>query len=92
MPIFANGPLASASGVVISNADLSALVGAQVYVGYRRTEADMISNGKNALVYTVPSTPVVVPPVGLAPVLLGASGHYATLAKSAVSTVPTVPT
>ena len=87
--IFAKGPLASASGEVISNADLSALAGAQVYVGYGCTEADMISNGKNALVYTVPSTPVVVPPVGPAPVLLETSGNYAILAKSAVSTVPT---
>lgn len=88
VPIFANGPLASASGEVISNADLRALVGAQVYIGYGRTESDMISNGKNALVYTVPSTPVIVPPVGPAPVLLGTSGNYAILAKAAVSTVP----
>ncbi|MES3007490.1 MAG: ice-binding family protein [Pseudomonadota bacterium] len=85
VPIFANGPLASASGQVISNADLSALVGAQVYVGYGRTQTDMISNGKNALVYTVPSNPVVGP----SPVLLGTSGNYAILAKTAVSTVPT---
>ncbi|MDO9316734.1 MAG: ice-binding family protein [Gammaproteobacteria bacterium] len=88
VPVYANGPLASATGQVISNADLSALVGAQVYLGYGRTQTDMINNGKNALVYTVPADPVILPPAGPSPVLLGTSANYAVLAKSSVSTVP----
>lgn len=96
VPIYTSGPLASATGEVISNVDVTDLVGAQVYVGYGLTQSDMIDNGKNALVYTVlaDSDPVPVPdpvpvnPVGPAPVLLGTSGNYAILAKTAVSTVP----
>jgi hypothetical protein len=94
VPIYANGPLASASGEVINNIDLTAFIGAQVYVGYGLTQSDMINNGKNALVYTVLAdtdpepVPVETDPVGPAPVLLGTAGNYAILAKTAVSTVP----
>lgn len=85
VPVYTSGPLASASGQVISNVDLRDLVGAQVYLGYGRSQSDMIDNGKNALVYTVVATPL---PVGPAPVLLGSAGNFAVLAKTAVSTVP----
>jgi hypothetical protein len=83
VPVYANGPLASVSGVAISNADVRSLVGAQVYVGYGRTQSDMIDNGKNALVFTLGADPV-----GPARVLLGTAGNFAVLAKTAVSTVP----
>lgn len=83
VPVYANGPLASVSGVAISNADVRSLVGAQVYVGYGRTQSDMIDNGKNAMVFTLGADPV-----GPARVLLGTAGNFAILAKTAVSTVP----
>jgi len=83
VPVYASGPLASVSGVAITNADVRALVGAQVYVGYGRTQSDMIDNGKNALVYTL-----VADPIGPARVLLGTAGNFAVLAKTSVSTVP----
>jgi len=87
VPVYSSGPLASAAGQVVSNADVRGLIGAQVYLGYGLTQSDMIDNGKNALVYTVVATPVPQP-VGPAPVLLGTSGNFAVLAKTSVSTVP----
>ena len=64
--------------------DTGNLVGAKLYVGYGQTEADMRANSRFAMVCTV--TAAVRGP---APVLLGTAGNFATLAKTAVSTVPT---
>jgi len=86
LPIYATGPLASRSGEVVRNADLSSLVGGQLYVGYGLTESDMLVNAKYAMVYTVTADTTTT---HLAPVLLGTSGNFAILAKTGVSTVPT---
>lgn len=84
-PIYAAGPLANRTIEVVRNADLSSLVGGQVYVGYGLTESDMLTNGKFGMVYTV----IPVATATLAPVLLGTSGNFAILAKTGISTVPT---
>lgn len=55
LPVYSTGVLASRSIEVVRNTDLSALGGTQVYVGYGRTESDMLASGKYGLVYTVPS-------------------------------------
>lgn len=84
-PIFATGPLASRTIDVVRNADLSSLVGGQVYVGYGLTQSDMVTNGKFGMVYTVVRDATAT----LAPVLLGTSGNFAILAKTGISTIPT---
>ncbi len=53
LPIYSVGPLANRSIVVVRNANLSALVGTQIYVGYGRSENDMLAYRKYGLVYTV---------------------------------------
>ncbi len=53
LPVYAVGPLTNRSIEVVRNTDLSALVGTQVYVGYGRSESDMLTNSKYGLVYTV---------------------------------------
>ncbi|MHB9119172.1 MAG: ice-binding family protein [Burkholderiales bacterium] len=85
LPIYATAPLANQSIEVVRNADLSSLIGGQVYVGYGLTESDMLTNNKFAMVYTVTASTTTKQ---LAPVLLGTSGNFAILAKTAVSTVP----
>jgi len=52
-PTYSNGALANASIPVVTGANVSGLVGTQVYVGYGLSDADMLNNGKYALVYTV---------------------------------------
>jgi len=85
VPIYAVAPLASRTIEVVRNTDLSSLIGGQLYVGYGLTESDMLANAKYAMVYTVTAGTATAGP---APVLLGTSGNYAILAKTAVSTVP----
>lgn len=85
-PIYASGSLSSETAVLITDADFSSFIGAQLYLGYGLTESDMVNNAKSALVYTITGESVTLGP---APVLLGTSGNYAILAKTAVSTVPT---
>ena len=53
LPVFSAGVLANQSIEVVRNANLSTLVGTQVYVGYGLSERDMLTNGKYGLVYTV---------------------------------------
>ncbi len=58
LPVYAVGPLANRSIEVVRNADLSTLVGTQVYVGYGLSENDMLTYGKYGLVYTIASQSV----------------------------------
>ena len=53
LPTYSTGTLANASIPVVTIANVSGLVGTQVYVGYGLSDADMLNNGKYALVYTV---------------------------------------
>ncbi|MHB9119171.1 MAG: Ig-like domain-containing protein [Burkholderiales bacterium] len=53
LPIYAAAPLVNRSMEVVRNADLTSLIGGQVYVGYGLTENDMLANSKYAMVYTV---------------------------------------
>ncbi len=55
LPVYAVGSLTNRSIEVVRNANLSALVGTQIYVGYGLNESDMLANGKFGLVYTVGS-------------------------------------
>lgn len=55
LPTYYTGTLSSRSFDVIRNTDLSFLGGTQVYVGYGRTESDMLTNSKLGLIYSVPS-------------------------------------
>ena len=89
-PILATTALYSGSAELFATTDLSSYVGAQLYIGYGISEADMLANATYAMVYTVTADPVDPVPVkkGPAVVLLGTSGNYAILAKTAVSTVP----
>ncbi|MEX0963950.1 MAG: ice-binding family protein [Pseudohongiellaceae bacterium] len=94
-PFIGTSALASGTTVLFTDTDFSGFVGAQLYIGYGLTENDMAANGKFALVYTVIEDGVVMEPeptdpepMGPAPVLLGTSGNFAILAKTAVSTVP----
>ncbi|MEX2335461.1 MAG: ice-binding family protein, partial [Pseudohongiella sp.] len=77
--------LSGGTAVLITNADVSSLIGGQLYLGYGLNDSDMVNNGKYAQVYTVTADAVVQGP---SPVLLGSSGNFAILAKTAVSTVP----
>ncbi|MDP1931836.1 MAG: ice-binding family protein [Gammaproteobacteria bacterium] len=86
VPIYASGSLISGTAPLLNNENMSAFIGAQLYIGYGLTESDMVNNSKYALVYTVTGETAIVGP---APVLLGTSGNFAILAKTAVSTVPT---
>lgn len=66
LPVYAVGPLTSRSIEVVRNADVSALVGTQVYVGYGLSESDMLANSKYGLIYTVTAptetlTPLITP-------------------------------
>lgn len=83
-PVYATAPLADRTIEIVRNADMTPLVGGQLVVGYGLTETDMVANGKFRLVYTV----TAMGGVQLAPVLLGTSGKFAILAKTAISTVP----
>lgn len=86
VPVLATTTLYSGSSVLFANTDLSAYIGAQLYIGYGLTESDMLANAKHAMVYTVTADAVKMGP---AAVLLGTSANFAILAKSSVSTVPT---
>ncbi len=55
LPVWYTGTLGGTEAVLLSAADARALAGAQVYVGYGQSEADMLSNGKFRLVYTLPA-------------------------------------
>lgn len=85
LPAYASGTLSSQSGSLLTNEDMTAYLGAQLYIGYGTSESDMVDNSKYSLVYTVTEESVTLGP---APVLLGTSGNFAILAKTAVSTVP----
>lgn len=85
VPVLATTTLYSGSAVLFADTDLSSYIGAQLYIGYGLTESDMINSGKYSLVYTVTANAVKLGP---AAVLLGSSGNFAILAKTAVSTVP----
>lgn len=52
-PIYAAGPLTNRTIEVVRNADLSPLIGGQLYVGYGLSESDMLTNGKFGMIYTV---------------------------------------
>ena len=52
LPIYSVGLLANQSIELVRNADLSAFVGTQIYVGYGLSENDMLANRKFGLVYT----------------------------------------
>ncbi len=68
LPVYSVGLLANQSIELVRNANLSTLVGTQIYVGYGLNENDMLTNGKYGLVYTVGAgtavTGVLVGPVG----------------------------
>lgn len=85
VPVYATTTLYSGTAVFVANTDFSSYIGAQLYIGYGLTENDMLANAKHAMVYTVTADAVKKGP---AAVLLGTSGNYAILAKTAVSTVP----
>ncbi|MDO8909766.1 MAG: ice-binding family protein [Pseudohongiella sp.] len=88
-PVFETSALLGGTAVLLTNADVTAYVGGQLYVGYGLTESDMLNNNKYAHVYTVPANTVPgVTPKGPATVLLGTSANFAILAKTGVSTVP----
>lgn len=53
VPVYSSGALSSRSIDVIRNADMSMLVGGEIYVAYGLSENDMFSNGKFAKVYTI---------------------------------------
>lgn len=53
LPAYASGTLADRSIEVARDLDAAAFAGTQVYLGYGRDEADMLANGKYALVHTV---------------------------------------
>ena len=84
-PVFETSALQGGTAVLLTNADVTSFVGGQLYLGYGLTESDMLNNAKYALVYTVTADAVINGPSA---VLLGSSGNFAILAKSAVSTVP----
>ncbi len=63
LPVYAVGQLTSRSIEVVRNANLSTLVGTQVYVGYGLSESDMLTNGKYGLVYTVTAPTVTLTPL-----------------------------
>lgn len=54
-PPYFTGTLTSRSFDVIRDTDASFLGGTQVYVGYGRSESDMLNNNKVGMVYTLPS-------------------------------------
>lgn len=85
IPAYGSRPLASGSAVVVSNADLSARIGGELYVGYGQSYDSMLANRTYAMVYKIAAE---AQPMGPAPVLLGSAANYAVLAKTAVSTVP----
>lgn len=84
-PVFESGVLQGGTAVLVSNVDVTSLIGGQLYLGYGLTESDMLVNNKYSLVYTITADAEIKGP---AAVLLGTSGNFAILAKTAVSTVP----
>jgi len=91
IPAYAGGTLVSGTAEVVSDADLSDMIGGELYVGYGVNDTIMVANNQYSLVYTVTEETGPEPepePQGPAPVLLGSAANFAILAKSAVSTVP----
>ena len=86
VPSYPTNALVSGTIEIITDVNLSAFVGAQLFIGYGLNESDMVTDSKYALVYTVTEESVAQGP---AAVLLGTSSNFAILAKTAVSTVPT---
>ena len=85
VPAYSTAPLFNQTIEIVLGADMRPLVGGQLVTGYGTSESDMLQNGKFRLVYTVTENG----PAQRAPVLLGRSGDFAILAKTAISTVPT---
>lgn len=83
-PVYSTAPLASQTIEIVRGADMRPLVGGQLYTGYGTSETDMVQNTKFRMVYTVTDNG----PAQRAPVLLGSSGEFVILAKTAISTVP----
>lgn len=54
LPVYNSSLLHKVTFPALQNTDVSALGGTQIYAGYGLTEADMLTNGKFGLVYTVP--------------------------------------
>ncbi len=74
LPIYAAAaPLANRSIEVVRNADLSGLVGGQLYVGYGLSESDMLANAKYGMVYTVVAD-TTAPTVSATAIANGATG------------------
>lgn len=84
-PAYSTRTLATGTAEIVRNMNLTSRVGGQLYVGYGVDDLDMVTKGKYAMVYTVTADSMTLGP---APVLLGSSGNFAVLAKTAVSTVP----
>lgn len=85
IPAYATGLLVSGTAVVVRDTNLTAMIGGQLYAGYGLNDSSMLANNQYSLVYTVTAESMTLGP---APVLLGTSGNFAILAKTAVSTVP----
>ena len=84
-PAYSTGPLVNRVVNIVQGADMRSLVGGQLITGYGSSQDDMLQTGKFRVVYTVTENG----PAQRAPVLLGSSGEFAILAKTAISTVPT---
>ena len=52
LPVYVTAPLADRSVEVVRNADMSSIVGTELYIGYGLSESDMAANSKFAKVYT----------------------------------------
>lgn len=52
IPIYTSGPLTNKVIQVVRDADMSPVIGGQLYVGYGLTESDMLLNKKFAMVFT----------------------------------------
>jgi hypothetical protein len=52
-PVYVTGPLIDRTIGLVSNHDVSSLIGGELYVGYGLSQADMLTNTKFAMVYTV---------------------------------------
>ncbi len=85
VPVYSTRALVSGTVEVVHNANLTNMIGGQLYAGYGMSESDLLANARYAMVYTVTANAVAAGP---AVVLLGTAGNFAILGKTAVSTVP----
>jgi hypothetical protein len=53
VPIYSAGPFANQAIEVVRNADMTPLIGGQVFLGYGLSESDMVTNHKYAMLYAV---------------------------------------